>query len=151
MLIRPFPFIAMLAAILAGHVALADEARDVVQIGDLNEAYVQAFNRHDAAALGKLFVADGDYQILTGDLLQGTSAIVAGHASFFGNHAKVQLEGKSLKRKFLTRDIVLSHGRWKAAGGPPDVPSEGVWTAIQVRVDGLWRYETLRITVPLKP
>ncbi len=147
---RLFSIIAMFTAVLAERAVLADEARHIAQLGELNESYVQAFNSHDAVAIGKLFVADGDYMLVTGDLLEGTEAIVAGHASFFSNNAKVKLEGKVLKRKFLTPDLVLSHGQWKATGGPPGVPNEGTWTAIQVHADGQWRYETIRVSVPLK-
>ena len=147
---RLLPIIAMFAAVWAGPVVPADEARHIEQLGELNESYVQAFNGHDPAAIGKLFVADGDYMLVTGDLLEGTEAIVAGHASFFSNNAKVKLEGKVLKRKFLKPDLVLSHGQWKATGGPAEVPNEGTWTAIQVHADGQWRYETIRVSVPLK-
>ena len=144
------PIFAMFAAVWAGPVVPADEARHIEQLGELNESYVQAFNSHDAVAIGKLFVADGDYMLVTGDLLTGTEAVVAGHASFFNNNPRVKLEGKVLKRKFLTPDLVLSHGQWKATGGPPGVPNEGTWTAIQVHADGQWRYETIRVSVPLK-
>lgn len=144
------PFISMFAVMVAGSTMLADEAHQIELLGELNESYVQAFNSHDPVAIGKLFVSDGDYMLVTGDFLEGTEAIVAGHASFFNNNSKVKLEGKALKRKFLTPDLVLSHGQWKAMGGPSGVPNEGTWTAIQVRVDGKWRYETIRISVPVK-
>ena len=144
------PVIAMFAVVLAGPAMFADEARNIEQLGELNESYVHAFNGHDPVNIGKLFVADGDYMLVTGDLLEGTEAIVAGHASFFSNNPKVKLEGKVLKRKFLTPDLVLSHGKWKATGGPPGVPNEGTWTAIQVHADGQWRYQTIRVSVPLK-
>jgi len=144
------PILAMLSAMVAGPWMLSDEARHIEQLGELNESYVQAFNGHDPVAIGKLFVADGDYMLVTGDLLEGTEAIVAGHASFYSNNPRMKLEGKVLKRNFLTPDLVLSHGKWKATGGPPGVQNEGIWTAIQIHANGKWRYQTIRVSVPLK-
>jgi uncharacterized protein (TIGR02246 family) len=120
-------------------------------LGDLNQAYADAFNEHDPQKVAGLFVEDGDYLIITGDLLRGRRQIAAGHASFFKNNPRGKIEGKQLTHRRVAPSVVLAIGEWKVTNGPTEFPSQGLWSAVQVKRDGRWRYSSVRLIIPVKP
>jgi uncharacterized protein (TIGR02246 family) len=128
----------------------ADEKADFDALGQLNESYVTAFNRQDAAAVANAFAEGGDMLILTGDLLEGREAIAKGHSSFFANNRQAKIAGKQLHRRFLTPDVAVARGEWKVSNGPAQFPSKGLWTAVQVKTNGSWRYASLTLTIPVQ-
>jgi uncharacterized protein (TIGR02246 family) len=127
----------------------ADEKADGDALSQLNEAYVTAFNRQDATAVANAFTEDGDMLILTGDILRGREAMKAGHASFFKNNPKAKIAGKQHQRRFLTPDVVVAQGEWTVMGGPAEFPGKGLWTAVQVKKAGTWKYASLTLVVPV--
>lgn len=130
----------------------ADAESDAgVQIGELNEAYVTAFNHRDAAKVGALFGADGDFTLLTGDTIGGRGSITAAHASFFDSNPQAKISGEQTSCRFLRPDIAIATGKWEVKHGPSEYSSTGVWATVLKRTDGTWRYEAMRLMIPEKP
>ncbi len=139
------------SCLICNPIAAEDSGPDFAAIGQLNEAYATAFNQQDAKAIASLFTADGDYSILTGDLLMGRPQIAAGHAAFFKNNPGAKIDGKQLTRRHLRDDVVVATGRWKVENGPSDYPSSGAWSTVVVKDDGKWKYGVMRITAVATP
>ena len=131
--------------------AADDESEARVQIGQLNEAYVTAFNHRDAEKVGTLFGADGDFTLLTGDTIGGRASITAAHASFFTNNPQAQISGEQATCRFLRPGIAIATGKWEVKQGPSEYSSTGVWATVLKRTHGTWKYEAMRLTVPERP
>ena len=138
--------------LVAADVLAADaESEAGVQIGQLNEAYVTAFNHRDAAKAAALFGADGDFTLLTGDTISGRRSIMAAHVPFFTNNPQAKISGKQTSCRFLRPDIAIATGKWEVKNGPSEYSSKGVWATVLTRTDGTWKYEAMRLLVPEKP
>ena len=138
--------------LLSGSV-FADEqsTSDLVKVGELNEAYVVAFNAQDAAKIASLFTADGDFTVLTGHLLSGREQVAGGHVSFFKNNPQAKISGKQLTQRFIRPGVLLATGKWKVENGPQEFSSTGLWSTVVVKKDGNWQYEAMRLMVPETP
>jgi uncharacterized protein (TIGR02246 family) len=138
---------------LAGGGLLADEKpeADLVKIGDLNEAYVTAFNEKDAQDLAPLFTDDADFTLLTGDTLSGREQVLGGHLSFFNNNPDAKVSGKQQTHRFVRPNVVLATGTWKVENGPKEYASSGVWSTVVVKQRGQWKYTAMRLMVPATP
>lgn len=142
----------VLCLMLVG-VAHADENADLQfeKIGELNEAYVVAFNAKEVSKIGALFTEDGEFTVLTGDLLSGRELVSAGHLSFFQNNPEAEISGQQLTRRFIRPDVVVATGKWSVKDGPTEFSSAGIWSTVVVKKDGKWRYEAMRLMVPETP
>ena len=139
--------------LLVGTNALAADAESeaAVQIGQLNEAYVTAFNRRDAAKVGALFGEDGDFTLLTGDTIGGRDSITAAHASFFAGNPQAKISGEQTSCRFLLPTIAIATGKWEVKHGPSEFSAAGVWATVLKRTEGTWKYEAMRLMVPENP
>jgi len=83
-------------------VALDPVARQTAWI----RSYVEAFNRHDAAGLAKLYTADASYVELSseGGEAKGTEAIEKDYATVFAGFADVKL---GVTRSWHVKDVVV--------------------------------------------
>lgn len=135
----------------SGLFAADPPSETAVQIGQLNEAYVTAFNGRDAAKVGALFGAEGDFTLLTGDTIGGRGSIVAAHASFFNSNPQAKISGQQTSLRFVRPGVAIATGKWEVKQGPRAYSSSGVWATVLNRVDGTWRYEAMRLMVPETP
>jgi uncharacterized protein (TIGR02246 family) len=141
------------ALALVGGGLFADEKSeaDLFKIGELNEAYVTAFNSHDLKKVASVFTADGDFTLLTGDTLSGREQVAGGHASFFKNNPNAQISGKQLTRRLVQDDVLLATGVWQVKNGPQEYAASGMWSTVVVKRKGQWKYEAMRLMVPATP
>ncbi len=144
---------AAVAIVLASVTARGQDkvSPDFIKIGELNEAYVVAFNARDEKKVTALFTGAADFTILTGDMLRGRDQIAAGHRSFFENNPQAKISGQQLSRRFISPNVVLATGKWKVKNGPQQFPSSGTWSTVVVKKEGKWKYEAMRLSVPAKP
>ena len=122
----------------------------MVGVGELNEAYVTAFNDQNAKEVAACFSESGDLTLLTGGQINGHEQIQAAHASFFKNNPNAKIEGKQETYRLIRPGIVLASGTWKVTGGPSEYPSSGQWFTVVVKQDGKWHYEAMRLMIPVK-
>jgi len=142
-------FIAASLGVTGGSL-FADEKMeaDLVKIGELNEAYVTAFNAQDVQKLAPLFTDDAEFTLLTGDMLQGREPVLGGHLSFFKNNPSAKVSGKQQTHRFVRTNVVLATGIWKVENGPQEYASTGVWSTVVVKQRGQWKYTAMRLMVP---
>ena len=126
-------------------------ASDLVKVGELNEAYVVAFNAQDARKIASLFTAEADFTLLTGDALSGREQVARGHLSFFKNNPNAKISGKQLSHRLIRPDVLLATGKWDVKNGPREYSASGLWATVVVKNDGKWQYEAMRLMVPATP
>jgi uncharacterized protein (TIGR02246 family) len=121
-----------------------------VAVGELNEAYVTAFNQQNAKGIAECFREASDFTLLTGLQVQGRAALQAAHESFFQNNPGAKIEGKQETYRMIRPGIVLATGTWKVTGGPAEYPSSGLWFTVVGKQAGAWRYEAMRLMIPVE-
>ena len=119
-------------------------------IRQLVQQYLEARDRNDAQALGRLFVADVDQLVSSGEWRKGREAVVNGtlaSSGRTGGRRAIAVEGV----RFLTADTALADGRYEItglAGGE----SRSMWsTFILVRTPEGWRIAAIRNMLPAAP
>jgi uncharacterized protein (TIGR02246 family) len=109
------------------------------------KAYLEAFNRGDAAALAAHFAKDGEVVDRTGKITRGREAIQKELEAFFAKNKGVKLTQTCDSVRLVTPDVIIERGctSMTPAGGKP---TPGRYTAVIVRRDGQWVIENLRTT-----
>ena len=95
---------------------------DTQAIGDLDAAFVKAYNAKDAKAIGALFTPEAEIEDEDGDITRGREDIVARFAGFFagGESGTVSIETDSLR--FLGADLAIEDGVVSIVSGPKAKP-----------------------------
>jgi uncharacterized protein (TIGR02246 family) len=131
---------------LASVTARAAEGDDEAAIRLLAEAYVTAYNAHDANALAELWDEDAVYlRPESGESVEGRDAIQEMFAEMFkgADQSKLAVTVKSVR--LITPDVAVEDGT-------ADVTDEGgetttsTYTAIHVKKDDKWRLTSVRET-----
>lgn len=76
----------------------------------LDEAYVAAFNKADASALGSLYAEDVEFTNDDGDTASGRDAVIEGLTRFFANNDGATLDLQIESARFLTPDVLVEKG-----------------------------------------
>jgi uncharacterized protein (TIGR02246 family) len=111
----------------------ADEAA----IRKADEAYVAAFNKHDAKALADAWSPEAVYlNPVTGAQVVGRAAIAEQFATIFKEQPEVKLDLAVESIQFVSPNVAIEHGTAKtlAKAGP----DETEYSAVFVRRDGKW-------------
>lgn len=111
-----------------------------------SEAFMDAFNKHDAKAVAALWTKDAEYIDDSGEVHTGRDAIEQVYADFFAEHpeATIRIVIDSLRQ--LSDTSAIEDGR--ALVDPPPAGQMGVskYTAVHVKVDGQWQMASVRDT-----
>ena len=106
--------------------------------------YTVSWNRHDTAAVGRLFTENGDYVNVAGVHWKGVQEIVQRQAELFQNRLKTavrRLTGAEVR--FSTPDVALVHATWDVTGwsrptGEAVPVLKEITTMTMVKTDGKW-------------
>jgi uncharacterized protein (TIGR02246 family) len=106
--------------------------------------YTVSWNRHDTAAVGRLFTENCDYVNIAGVHLKGVQEIVQRQADLFQDRLKTavrRLTGAEVR--FSTPDVALIHATWDVTGSSRPtreaVPVlKEITTMTMVKTDGKW-------------
>lgn len=120
------------------------DAAVVAKIEQLIADYVQAYNRHDAAALAAFYASDGVFVSVTGTPIEGRDAIEKFWQTTFKRIGDVNQSVKVIEIH------ALGDGAWgigeysaklKGQVGPPEI--KGHWSAVYVPEGGAWKVRML--------
>ena len=120
------------------------------------QTFVEAWNRHDTAAIGRMWIAEGDHLEPDGRGMRGQTSVAAlfkeQHAGVFKN-TKLALKIDTVW--LVTADVALADGTYEIEGvvapdGKPVPKREGHLTSILVRKDGKWMIAGSRLMIPTK-
>lgn len=129
-----------------------DAAGDGAAIRERIEMYVAAYNRQDAAAVADLWSEDGVYVNRdTGQRVQGRSAISAMFQTLFQTGEATHLTVNVEAIRLITADVAIEDGTAEVVS-PNGQASQGNYTAVHVKKDGVWFLDSVRETnVPPPP
>jgi uncharacterized protein (TIGR02246 family) len=110
------------------------------------EAYVAAYNQHDAQALADLWADDAVYLNRdTGEPIEGRAAIREMFASIFDSGEASQLSVTIQSVRSVTDDVVIEDGTADLVSVDGETISS-TYTAIHVKKDGVWYLNSVRET-----
>ncbi len=111
---------------------------DEAAIRKADEAYTQAFNKHDAKALAEAWSPDAVYlNRTTGDEVTGRAAIAEEFTAVFKDQPEVKLELSVQSIRFVSPNVAVEEGIAKTLV-PKAEPEEEEYNAVFVRRDGQW-------------
>lgn len=119
--------------------------------GQRAKEFVAAFEAGDAKALAGFWTPDGDYTDQSGRQFKGRAAIQKMYEKAFAGRKGMKLAVTVTSVRTVGADVVLEEGLTEvtpAAGGPPTVAQ---FSAVLVKKDGVWYFETVRETVAVPP
>lgn len=123
--------------------ATTDEAavRDVVR------RYVEARERRDASRLEKLFTADADQLVSSGEWRRGRDGVVKGGLASSARNAGTRTIVVETVR-MLGPDVAIADGRYEIGG----TETRRMWTTfVMARQGGEWRIAAIRNMLPAPP
>ena len=102
------------------------------------DAFIKAFDRGDAKAVGALWAPDAEYMDESGQSFQGRDAIEKEYAEAFQRLHGAIMTIKIESIRFLGPDIALEKGvaRVKSPGGVADMAAR--YTVVHAKRDGKW-------------
>jgi uncharacterized protein (TIGR02246 family) len=106
--------------------------------------YTVSWNRHDTAALGRLFTENCDYVNIAGVHWKGVQEIVQRHAELFQNRLKTAVETLTgAEVRFSAPDVALVHATWDVTGwshptGEAVPVLKEITTMVMVKTNGKW-------------
>jgi uncharacterized protein (TIGR02246 family) len=131
--------------------------QDEAAIKSVMQAFMEAWNTHDAGVYAGLFTEDADFVNVMGLWMKGRSEIEQGHRQVFSTFlSDSYLRIIETTVRFLKPDVAVLHSTWEITGqrspdGEHSLRDTGVLTAVTIRHNTDWQITTLQNTglVPL--
>ena len=133
------------------NVCRADQAEDEAAIRKNAEAYVVAYNKHDAKALAAMWSPDAVYMDpSTGEAAVGREEIEKVFADTLADlgDAKLEVEVKSID--FVSPNVAIENGTARVIR-PDAEPEETNYSAVNVKRDGKWLLDRISEEEPPAP
>ena len=129
----------------------ADQAEEEAAIRKIDDAYVEAYNKHDAKALAAMWSPEAVYvDPETGEEAVGREEIEKEFAETFEGlkDAKLEIDVKSIK--FLSPNVAVESGTARVVR-PKEEPDESTYSALFVKRDGKWLLDRVTEDQPPAP
>ncbi len=121
-----------------------DATPDEKTLHDRNKALIEAFERGDAAALADFWAPDGDYMDERGRLYKGRQAIKESFEKLFSTEKGAKLKIHRTAFRFARPDLAIGDGIMEVLPVGDAPPTAARFTAVQVKKDGQWFFESVR-------
>jgi uncharacterized protein (TIGR02246 family) len=116
-----------------------DQAAAEAAVRKAGDAYVEAFNKHDAKAVANFWSPDAVYiNQLTGEQVTGREAIAGQFTDIFKDRPDVKLDTTTASIDFVSPNVGVEHGTAKLSAPKGEQPTSADYTAVYVRRDGQW-------------
>jgi uncharacterized protein (TIGR02246 family) len=119
--------------------------------GQRAQEFIAAFNKGDAKAVAGFWTPTGEYTDMDGRRHQGRAALEKLYAKVFAANKGAKLAITVTSARMLGADVAVEDGITEvtpADGGPPTVAA---FSAVLVRKDGQWYFESVRDAVAHPP
>lgn len=143
--------IVLYGSLIAPNVLRADQAADEATIRKNDDAYVAAYNKHDAKALAAMWSPEAVYlDPETGEAAVGRDEIEKVFAGTLAElkDAKLEIDVKSIK--FVSPNVAIETGTARVVR-PKEKPEETTYTAVNVKRDGKWLLDRISEEEPPAP
>ncbi|CAN5402623.1 hypothetical protein BH10PLA2_BH10PLA2_20160 [soil metagenome] len=108
------------------------------------EAFVEAFQKGDAAALAAFWTPEGDFTDQTGTTRKGREAITKAFKQLFADHKDLKLRIDITGLRFVTPDVAIEDGTTTVLAPDGGPPSRARYTNVHVKKDGKWLLDSVR-------
>jgi uncharacterized protein (TIGR02246 family) len=120
------------------------ENDDESAVRDVLAEYIVSWNRHDTAAVGRLFTENCDYVNIAGVHWKGVQEVLQQQAELFQNRLKTAVRTLTgAEVRFSTPDVAVVHATWDVTGwnrpaGEAVPVLKEITTVVMVKTDGKW-------------
>jgi uncharacterized protein (TIGR02246 family) len=115
------------------------------------EAFVEAFQKGDAAAVAAFWTPDGDYVDASGRQLKGREAIEKAFQELFSEHKGLKTSVRGLSLRFVTPDVAIEEGTSEVFAPDGSPPSRARYTNVLVKKGDRWYLSSVRETAFTPP
>lgn len=136
-------FLTLLACFAADLLSAAEPTADEKGVKAAVESYVKAFNKADADAVANHWAEDAEYQLPTGDRVQGRAAIRETFAKMFAGDNPPKIEVVKARIRIVTKDVAIEEGEVRVQSGD-EAPEDSTYVAVHVRKGKEWKLNTVR-------
>jgi uncharacterized protein (TIGR02246 family) len=129
----------------------ADQAADEAAIRKNAEAYVAAYNKHDAKALAAMWSPDAVYlDPSTGETAVGREEIEKAFAETLAESKEAKLEVTVESVQFVSPNVAIETGSVRILR-PNEEPEDSGYSAVNVKRDGAWLLDRVTEASPPQP
>jgi uncharacterized protein (TIGR02246 family) len=133
------------------HDSRADQAEDEATIRKNAEAYVAAYNNHDAKTLATMWSPDAVYMDpSTGESAVGRQEIEKAFGGILAALGDATLEVEVQSVEFVSPNVAIERGVARVVS-PKDEPVDTNYTAVNVKRDGKWLLDRVAEEEPPAP
>lgn len=119
---------------------------DLAAIRAQSQAFVKAFNQHDAKAVAAFWTEDGEFISDSGQRFVGREEIAQGYAAIFEINPEAKLQMAIEQLRLLSPVTAIEDGSAVVAPAPAGNAGISTYTAVHVKVDGKWMMASVRDT-----
>ena len=128
----------------------ADQANPEMEIRDVVERFVTAYNAHDAAAVAELFLPQAQVVDEDDNTVQGRVEIQELFAGVFEQHPDTGIEVHIESIRFIGTSLAIEMGSTVTIPPAGETAVAGRYSVLHVRNDGKWSMGLVR-DMPLEP
>ena len=119
---------------------------ELVAVRAESQAFVDAFNQHDAKAVAALWTEDAEYVDDSGAVYVGGASIEEMYTAFFAENTDVKIQLAIDSLRLLSSGVAIEDGRALVEPAPAGAPGISKYTAVHIKVDGKWKMASVRDT-----
>jgi uncharacterized protein (TIGR02246 family) len=119
--------------------------------GKRAQEFIAAFERGDAKAVASFWTPDADYTDQTGREFKGRAAIEKMYEKFFAGKKKMKLNIIITSHRLIGNDVALEDGLTEVTPAGGGLPSTARFSAVLVKRNGDWYFESVRDSIPHPP
>jgi uncharacterized protein (TIGR02246 family) len=119
--------------------------------GKRAQDFIAAFNKGDAKAVAAFWTPDGDYVDEVGHAYKGRAALEKLYEKIFAAQKGSKLTVYITGARMVGTDVAIEDGITEVAPADGGPPSSAQFTAVLVKKDGQWYFESVRDSVAYPP
>lgn len=141
-----------LPALSAGNSQAAEKGNEMKAVNEIASRFVDAWNKHDMAALAGLFAEDAHFVNVVGTWWKNREEIRKAHEfSHRTMFKESRLSGEAASTRFIRPDVAVMHMKWELEGmkspaGKPVPRRQGILMFVASRESGEWRIQAAQNT-----
>lgn len=119
--------------------------------GKRAQEFIAAFEKGDAKAVAGFWAENADYVDQTGREFKGRAAIEKMYEKFFAGKKGLKLNIIVISARMVGTDVALEDGITEVTPAEGGLPSAARFSAVLVKKDGEWFFESVRDSIPHPP
>src|SRR5436305_1017747 len=127
------------------------KGKETLGHGKRAQAFIDAFNKGDAKAVAGFWTPEGDYIDQVGHKYKGRAALEKLYAKVFAERKGAKLTIHVASVRLVTPDVAIEEGMTEVTPADGGLPTTAGFTAVAVKKDGEWYFESVHDSVARPP